>query len=136
MAKNENKKEIKNNKDKTSFMKSFKAELKKVIWPTPKQLFNNTVAVLTIVLITAIIVFVLDFTFESINKYGIDKVKQVVSNSSNNGEVNSEDESIEENNSNDSTDGINTSNKVDGENATDTNIAENNSVEINTTTNE
>ena len=80
MAKKE-KKEIKNSKDKTSFMKSFKAELKKVIWPTPKQLFNNTIAVLTIVLLTAAIVFVLDLTFESINKYGIDKIKEVVSNS-------------------------------------------------------
>ena len=68
------KKEEKNIKDKTSFMKKFKAELKKVVWPTPKQLFNNTVAVLSIVLITAIIVFVLDITFESMNKYGINKV--------------------------------------------------------------
>ena len=75
------KKEVKNSKDKTSFMKSFKAELKKVNWPTPKQLFNNTVAVLTIVLITAVIVFVLDLTFESMNKYGINKIKEVVSNS-------------------------------------------------------
>ena len=80
MAKKD-KKEIKNNKDKTSIMKSFKAELKKVIWPTPKQLFNNTTAVLAIVLITALIVFVLDLTFESLNKYGIDKIKQVVTNS-------------------------------------------------------
>ena len=72
------KKEEKNIKDKTSFMKKFKAELKKVVWPTPKQLFNNTVAVLSIVLITAIIVFVLDFAFESINKYGVNKIKQVV----------------------------------------------------------
>ena len=76
------KKELKNSKDKTSFMKSFKAELKKVSWPTPKQLFNNTVAVLTIVIITAIIVFVLDFTFETMNKHGINKIKEVVSNSS------------------------------------------------------
>ena len=76
------KKEIKNSKDKTSFMKSFKAELKKVVWPTPKQLFNNTTAVLAIVIITALIVFVLDFTFEAMNKYGIDKIKEVVSNSS------------------------------------------------------
>ena len=80
------KKEIKNSKDKTSFMKSFKAELKKVIWPTPKQLFNNTVAVLVIVVITAIIVFALDFTFESINKYAIDNIKQKISNSSSNDE--------------------------------------------------
>ena len=85
------KKEVKNSKDKTSFMKSFKAELKKVSWPTPKQLFNNTVAVLTIVLITAVIVFVLDFTFESMNKYGINKIKEVVSNSTTN-------ETAEENN--------------------------------------
>ena len=70
------KKEEKNIKDKTSFMKKFKAELKKVVWPTPKQLFNNTVAVLSIVLITAIIVFVLDIAFESINKYGVNKIKQ------------------------------------------------------------
>ena len=76
------KKEVKNNKDKTSFTKSFKAELKKVIWPTPKQLFNNTVAVLAIALITTLIVFVLDITFESINKYGVNKVKEAISNSS------------------------------------------------------
>ena len=80
MAKKD-KKEVKNSKDKTSFMKSFKAELKKVSWPTPKQLFNNTVAVLAIVLVTAVIVFVLDITFESINKYGINKIKENVSNS-------------------------------------------------------
>ena len=78
------KKEVKNSKDKTSFMKSFKAELKKVNWPTPKQLFNNTVAVLTIVLITAVIVFVLDLAFESLNKYGINKIKEVVSSSTTN----------------------------------------------------
>ena len=75
------KKEEKNIKDKTSFMKSFKAELKKVNWPTPKQLFNNTIAVLVIVVITAAIVFVLDFTFEVINKYGIDKIKEVLNDS-------------------------------------------------------
>ncbi len=94
------KKEEKNNKDKKSFMKSFKAELKKVIWPTPKQLFNNTVAVLSIVIITALIVFVLDFTFEAINKYGIDKIKQSVSNSTINETTNSVNESVENNETN------------------------------------
>ena len=77
------KKEMKNNKKenskiKKSFFKDFKAELKKVVWPTPKQLVNNTVAVITIVLITAAIVFVLDLTFETLNKYGIDKVKESI----------------------------------------------------------
>ena len=80
MAKKEaktNKKE--NNKNKKSFSKDFKAELKKVVWPTPKQLLNNTVAVITIVLITAAIVFVLDLTFETLNKHGVNKIKEVVS---------------------------------------------------------
>ena len=44
-------------------------------------MFNSTVAVLTIVLISAVIVFALDFVFESINKYGLDKIKEAVSNS-------------------------------------------------------
>ena len=90
MAKND-KKEIKN---KSNFIKSFKAELKKVIWPTPKQLFNNTMAVLLIVIITAFIVFILDFVFESINKYGIDKIKESVINT---GVENSVVENSEEN---------------------------------------
>ncbi len=61
------------------FFKDFKAELKKVIWPTPKQVANNTTAVITIVLITAIIVFVLDVAFEKVNTHGIDRLRSVVS---------------------------------------------------------
>ena len=68
----------KENKNKKSFFKGLKAELKKVIWPTPKQLVNNTVAVIMIVLITAVIVFVLDLAFESLNKYGVDKIKESI----------------------------------------------------------
>ena len=62
-----NKENNKDNKNKKSFFKGLKAELKKVIWPTPKQLVNNTIAVITIVLITTLIVFVLDLAFESLN---------------------------------------------------------------------
>lgn len=67
-----------NSKNKKSFFKDFKAELKKVSWPTPKQLLNNTIAVVTIVIITAIIVFALDVVFETLNKHGIDKIKEVI----------------------------------------------------------
>ena len=109
------KKELKANKDiknKKSFLKGVKAELKKVIWPTPKQLVNNTVAVITIVLITAIIVFILDFTFETINKNGIEKIKSVIETTK------SEDESTNTN-SEESNNSV-TNNTVD-ENATKSN---------------
>ncbi len=76
VKKQESKKQDKKNK--RHFMKDFKAELKRVIWPTPKQLLNNTVAVITVVLITAAIVFVLDLAFESMNTYGIEKLKEMV----------------------------------------------------------
>ena len=67
-------------KEKKHFFRDFKAELKRVIWPTPKQLVNNTVAVITIVLITAVIVFVLDVIFETMNNYGVNKLKEIVGN--------------------------------------------------------
>ena len=67
----------KEKKEKKHFFKDFKAELKKVIWPTPKQVINNTTAVITIVLITALIVFVLDLTFETLNTHGVDKLNVV-----------------------------------------------------------
>ena len=70
-------KETKSNKDvknKKHFWKDFKAELKKVIRPTSKQLTNKTFAVIVIVLITAAIVFVLDFAFRFLNN-GLDNIK-------------------------------------------------------------
>lgn len=78
MAKKEAKAKKENNKNKKSFFKDFKAELKRVVWPTPKQLINNTIAVVTIVLLTAAIVFILDVVFEAINNHGINKVKEVM----------------------------------------------------------
>ena len=71
----DSKKESKNRK---SFFKDFKAELKKVFWPTPKQLVKNTIAVVVIVAITATIVFVLDVVFDLFNKYGISNLKSHV----------------------------------------------------------
>ena len=98
MAKKEVKKE--NNKKKKRFFKDFKAELKKVSWPTPKQLLNNTVAVITIVFITAAIVFVLDLVFETVNKHGVEKIKEVIVTDSVENEIPTEEntETSEENN--------------------------------------
>ena len=119
---NKNVKENKNenSKNKKSYFKGFKAELKKVIWPTPKQLVNNTVAVITIVLLVALIVFVLDLTFESLNKYGVDKLKEVIS---------TENTTAEDNTTEGTTEG------TDTENGTADNTSEENTATEDTTNN-
>ena len=116
-----NKKE--NNKNKKSFFKDFKAELKKVIWPTPKQLLNNTIAVVTIVLVTAAIVFVLDVAFESLNKHGVNKVKEVIST---NNSTTQENTTNETNNSGEEASSSETENTENTENADSTKNTENN----------
>ncbi len=78
MAKERTKKD---NKNKRHFFKDFKAELKKVIWPTPKQLVKNTIAVVFIVVVTAALVFVLDVVFETLNSKGINRLKSNIKNS-------------------------------------------------------
>ena len=124
MAKNDskaNKKEV--SKNKKSFTKDFKAELKKVIWPTPKQLLNNTIAVVTIVLVTAAIVFVLDVAFESLNKHGVNKVKEVIST---NNSTTQENTTNETNNSEGKASSSETENTENTENADSTKNTENN----------
>ena len=101
MAKNESKNE---NKVKKHFFKDFKAELKKVIWPTPKQLVNNTVAVVTIVLITAVIVFILDLGFDMLNKYGITQLQSIVNEKFNSEEETENTENEQDDSSSDETD--------------------------------
>ena len=74
-------KEAKNKEKKSkqkSFLKDTKAELKKVIWPSPKQLLSNTMAVLAIVVIIGVIVFVLDVCFDKMNAYGVEKLKEAI----------------------------------------------------------
>ena len=75
------KKEVKENKQKSHYFKDTKAELKKVIWPTPKQLINNTMAVIVFTLIVAVIVFVLDLCFDAINTYGITAMQEKIQTS-------------------------------------------------------
>lgn len=122
MAKKEGKTSNKENtKNKKSFWKSFKAELKKVTWPTPKQLANNTSAVIAIVVLTAIIVFALNITFEAMNKHGVDKVKELISNQTTN------ETTTDESNNNESSDDNSATNEADNNESADQNeSAENN----------
>ena len=75
------KKEVKENKQKKHFFKDMKAELKKVIWPTPKQTANNTIAVIAFTLVVALMVFVFDLVFDSIHKYGVTPLQEKVQTS-------------------------------------------------------
>ncbi len=70
----------KSNKKQKHFWKDFKAELKKVIWPTKSQVINNTIIVVVIVIIVTALCFVLDLAFEALNTYGIDTLKSTVKN--------------------------------------------------------
>lgn len=114
-------KENKVKNDKKHFMKDFKAELKKVVWPTSKQLINNVTAVIAIVLITAAIVFVLDLVFMGMNEYGVNKLKthiqskeqsqsQDVNNTVNNEQTDSNNENASSNENSQETNNQNTEN--------------------------
>ena len=115
-------KESKNKKENKHFFKDFKAELKKVIWPTPKQLVNNTVAVATIVLITAAIVFVLDTVFDLGNIYGITKLQSIVDEKFNSEEDHDHDHNHEHEEEKESEDANSTNeNATEGETITEGN---------------
>ena len=115
-------KEKKEKNDKRSFMKDFKVELKKVVWPSSKQMVNNVSAVITIVIITAIIVFCLDFVFVAMNKYGINKLKTHIQTTK------SQNTNIEEQNNNaDNTNNEDTTNNQEANN--EENEQNNNSAE-------
>ena len=120
MAKKEAKTKKDNSKNKKSFFKDFKAELKKVSWLTPKQLLNNTTAVITIVFITVAIVFVLDIAFETLNKHGVDKIKGIVGTSNTTSENATTDEGTNE-------EAENVAGEATEENAETTSNEENNS---------
>ena len=79
MAKKE--KNVKENKQKSHYFKDMKAELKKVIWPSSKQTANNTMAVIVFTLVAALIVFVLDLCFDSLNKYAITPLQEKIQSS-------------------------------------------------------
>ena len=122
MKDNTNKKA--SNKDKRHF---FKDVLKKVIWPTPKQLLNNTLAVIASVLIVGVIVFLLDLCFEKINTFGVEKLKTIVQSSQN--------EEADQNtvdNSNTESNAENTNSEAEGSNEESETVSEDTSSEENT----
>lgn len=86
----------KEEKKKRHFLKDFKAELKRVVWPTPKQLVNNTIAVVTIVLIIGLVVFLLDMGFEFLNSQNVKLQTSIQEKSSSSEETEDTDTTSEE----------------------------------------
>ena len=62
------------NKVKKSFHKNMKAELKKVIWPTGKQVIKSTFATISFVLLISVILVALNFAFSFLNEKWFDLV--------------------------------------------------------------
>ena len=100
MAK-DNKKIKKDGKEKkNNFFKDSRAALKKVTWPTAKQLAQKTSIVIVLVLVISLIVFVLDTVFEKGYQFVMEKAgkqtTQVEQVNSNEVEVKTEEETGDE----------------------------------------
>ncbi|MDF2686918.1 MAG: SecE/Sec61-gamma subunit of protein translocation complex [Clostridia bacterium] len=47
-----------------TFCKEVKSELGKVVWPTPKQVINNTVVVIVVIVLSASFISLVDWLFK------------------------------------------------------------------------
>ena len=52
------------------YFRELRSELKKVVWPTPKQVIKNTLSVLACVLVVGVFIWLFDF----VARFGIDNL--------------------------------------------------------------
>ena len=131
--KDNKKKTIKSDSNQKKWFKDFKAELKKIIWPSKKQLWENTAVVISMVVIVSVIIFLLDLGFKALNELevkGAESLKNKISTSQNStnetsNEVTSIDANSTETNESSEATNIEEANSTEETNATDeTNSAE------------
>ena len=60
-TKSPSKKKIKGRNRLLRWFREMKSELKKVVWPTPKQIVNNTIVALTVMSISAVVIWGIDY---------------------------------------------------------------------------
>ena len=69
------KKKIKGKNRFAKWFREMRSELKKVVWPTPKQILNNTMVSLSVMVVMAIVIWALDQVggqiFQAIRLLGI-----------------------------------------------------------------
>ena len=46
------------------FLKELKSEISKIVWPTPKQVLNNTIVVIVVVILSAVFIGLVDALFK------------------------------------------------------------------------
>ena len=56
------------------WLRDLRSEAKKVVWPTGKQVFNNTVVVIVCIIVIGIFVALLDAAFGSVRSLIVDLV--------------------------------------------------------------
>lgn len=84
--KDNKKKVVKSDSNQKKWFKDFKSELKKIIWPSQKQLWENTAVVISMVVIVSVIIFLLDLGFKALNELevkGAEGLKNKISTSQN-----------------------------------------------------
>ena len=54
------KKRVKGSNRLARWFREMRSELKKVVWPTPKQIVNNTIVSLTVMVAAAIVIWAID----------------------------------------------------------------------------
>lgn len=59
-AKSEGKKKVKKKSRIARWFREMRSELKKIVWPTPKQTTNNTAVALAVIIATSIVIWAID----------------------------------------------------------------------------
>lgn len=61
------------------FFKEVKVEtFKRIIWPTPKQVLNNTIIVLVTVLVVGVLVWVVDYLFTTVLQFALNDLPSLL----------------------------------------------------------
>jgi len=53
------------------FVRDTASEFRKIVWPSGKQVINNTIVVLVTMLVFAVIIWLLDYGFNALREWGI-----------------------------------------------------------------
>jgi len=60
------KRKVKGSNRIAKWFREMRSELKKVVWPTPKQIVNNTIVAVTLMLCAAVVIWALDYVASEI----------------------------------------------------------------------